>query len=251
LTASFEGKVALVIGASRGMGRDTARQLAARGAHTVVSSRDIGACGDVADAIAAAGGAATALPVDIQSADSLAALMTSIEAAFGRLDMAFNNAGKILGFGALEAADPEGFDDAMRLNAGGVYRALSAQIPLMKKSGGGAIVINAALAGMRGIPGIGAYSAAKSAAIMLARIAAVEAGPANIRVNAIAPGYIATEAWMAKLGGEAETLAARVPLGRIGQGAEVADAVCWLLSAQASYINGVVLPIDGGLDAVF
>lgn len=251
MTALFEGKVALVIGASRGMGRDTARELAARGAHTVVSSRDIGACRDLADAIMAAGGAATALPVDIQSADSVGQLMASIDAKFGRLDMAFNNAGKILGFGALEASDPEGFDEAMRLNAGGVYRALRAQIPLMKKSGGGAIVINAALSGIRGVPGIGAYSAAKSAAIMLARIAAVEAGPANIRVNAIAPGYIATDAWVAKLGDQAETLAARVPLRRIGQGAEVADAVCWLLSAQASYINGVVLPVDGGLDAVF
>lgn len=233
------------------MGRDTAAMLASRGAHVIVSSRDIEACQASADFIRGSGGEATALAVDVTSAESVDALHATIGERFGRLDMAFNNAGKILGFGAIEASDPSGFEDAFRLNAGGVYHALRAQIPLMKAAGGGAIVVNAALSGVRGVPGIGVYSAAKSAAIMLARVAAVEAGPSGVRVNAIAPGYVGTEAWMSKLGDQADTLSQKVPLRRIGQGTEVAEAVTWLLSDQASYVNGVVLPIDGGLDAVF
>lgn len=243
----YAGKVCLIVGASRGIGRDTARLMAARGAQVALASRELAACQQVAREIAEQGGEAEAYQVDSTSADSSAGLVAAVDSRFGRLDMAFNNAGKILGFGMLQDADPAGFDAAMQLNAGGVFHALRAQIPLMVNSGGGSIVINSAASGIRGIATIGLYSAAKSAAIMLAQVAAQEAGPQGVRVNAIAPGYIGTDAWVAKLGDQRDALAQRVPLRRIGDGEEVARTVAWPLSDEASYVNGAVIPVDGGL----
>ena len=130
-----------------------------------------------------------------------------------------------------------------------MHNALRAQIPLIARSGGGSIVINSATSGVRGKATIGLYSAAKAAAITMAQVAAQEAGPQGVRVNVVAPGYIGTDAWMAKLGAQKEALGKTVPLQRIGTGEEVAATVAWLLSDDASYVTGAVIPVDGGMHA--
>jgi len=244
---SLEGKICVVTGASTGMGRDTARLLAERGGTVILSSRRQDVCTALADEIRDGGGRAAAFAADVTDAEQCMALAAFIERDYGRLDCAFNNAGKILGFGLLHEAEPAGFAEAMAVNAGGAFHTLRSQIPLMIKGGGGSIVINSARSGIKGIPTIGLYSAAKAAAIMLAQVAAAEGGPHGIRVNAIAPGYVGTEAWMAKLGDQAETLAATVPLKRLGTGRDVAATVAFLLSDEATYLTGMVVPIDGGM----
>ncbi len=244
---SFDGKICVVTGASTGMGRDTARLLAARGGTVIVASRRQDACDELAAEIRDAGGRAQGFAADVTDYAQCAALAQFIERDFGRLDCAFNNAGKILGFGALHEADPAAFADTMAVNAAGVFHTLRSQIPLLRESGGGSVVINSARSGIKGIPTIGIYSAAKAAAIILAQTAAAENGPHGIRVNVIAPGYIATDAWMAKLGDQAEALAATVPLKRLGTGSDVAETVAFLLSDAAAYLTGLVVPIDGGM----
>lgn len=242
MSGALAGKICLATGVSRGIGRDTVRAIAAAGATVVVSSRDLAACEALAEEI---GGRAMA--ADVTRAEDMAGLVDFVRAEFGRLDLAFNNAGKILGLGAIGSLDAAEARAAYDLNAGGVLNALNAQIPLMKESGGGAIVVNTAKSGLRGMATAGAYSAAKAAAAMLVQVAALEAGPANIRVNAVAPGYIGTDAWMAKLGAQKDAFAETVPLRRIGTGEDVAQVVTWLLSDAAGYVTGAVIPVDGGL----
>jgi NAD(P)-dependent dehydrogenase (short-subunit alcohol dehydrogenase family) len=245
--ARLDGRVVLVTGGSSGIGRATALALGRAGAIVVVSSRRLAECERVAAEIAAAGGTASAAAADVTQFDAMERLVADVLALHGRLDGAFNNAGRILGVGALHETDPAGFRAAFDLNAGGVFNALRTQLPPMIRAGRGAIVVNTALSGLRPRATIGLYSAAKAAAVQLACVAAQEAAPHGVRVNAIAPGYVGSEAWFAKLGPQAPALAAGVPQRRIGRPDEVADAVVWLLSDRASYVNGAVLPIDGGL----
>ncbi|MFO0449560.1 MAG: SDR family NAD(P)-dependent oxidoreductase [Pseudomonadota bacterium] len=245
--ASLAGRVALVTGASSGIGRATARRLARAGAVVVVAARRAELCAQVVAEIEAAGGRASAHPADVTDYAQMEGLVAHVLERYGRLDCAFNNAGKIVGAGALHEADPAGFRAAFDLNAGGVFNTLRTQLPAMIRAGRGAIVVNAALSGLRGRPNLGLYSAAKAAALALAQVAAQEAGPHGVRVNAIAPGYVRSEAWNAILGPRADALAQGVPQRRIGSPEEVAETVLWLLGDGASYVNGAVIPIDGGL----
>jgi 3-oxoacyl-[acyl-carrier protein] reductase len=119
----------------------------------------------------------------------------------------------------------------------------------MARRGSGSIVINAARGGLRGTPGLGTYAATKAGAIMLGLVAAQEAAKQGVRVNMIAPGFIGTDSWWQLMGAGGKALASRVPLGRIGDDAEVADVVVWLLSDASRYVTGTVLPIDGGMTA--
>jgi len=135
----------------------------------------------------------------------------------------------------------------MRANMYGLFHSLKALVPLLKLSDEAAVVVTSAGSGLRGRPGVAAYAGAKWGMIGLSLSAAVELAPDNIRLNVIAPGYIATDTWMNTLGSQAETLASKVPLGRLGTAEEVADAVAWLLSPQARYLAGTVIPVDGGL----
>lgn len=249
MSQDFDGKVCLITGASRGIGRETAELLAQRGATVVVSSRDGEACTEVAKRIEERGGRAVARGADVTSPDDCFDLVEFVQSRFGRLDGAFNNAGQILGAGPLQEITLQDFEAAMRVNAGGVFNTLRAQLPVMTEAGRGAIVINSALSGVRAAPAIGAYSAAKAAAITLGRVAAKEAGAHGVRVNVIAPGYIGTDAWMSMLGDQVETLSLNVPLARIAKPLEVAETVSWLLSDAAGYVNGAIIPIDGGMSA--
>ncbi len=240
-------KAAMVIGASRGIGAAAAAALARKGVAVTLTSRSLTACEDLAGRLRAEGCIASAAELDVRDAEQAVETVEAAAARYGRLDQAFINAGVLLGGSLLQDTPLSRFRDTIDTNLGGVFHALRALIPVMSRQPGGAIVVNSAGSGLRGRAMVADYAASKWGAIGLALSAAQETGPKGLRINVIAPGYIGTDAWMGLLGAQAPTLAQRVPLGRIGTPEEVADVAAWLLSDEARYVHGVVVPIDGGL----
>jgi NAD(P)-dependent dehydrogenase (short-subunit alcohol dehydrogenase family) len=240
------GKVFVVTGGSQGIGRATAEAAARAGAKVVVSSRREQACDAAALAITKAGGEAAGFAADVTDPDAMTALAHFAVERFGKLDLSFLNAGHILPPAPIDEISLERFDAMIDVNLRGVFYGLRAQMPFLSRAGG-AVVINSAGSGLRGRPGLADYCASKWGVIGLAMAAAHEGGPKGVRVNVVAPGYIGTEAWIGMLGPMAEELSRRVPLRKIGQPDNVADAVVWLLSDEARYITGTVVPVDGGL----
>jgi len=235
---------AVVLGGSRGIGRASAEALAAEGHEVLVVGRDGDALADVIETIQRSGGRAEAMIGDLREAEDMA----RIAGAAGTIDAIFCNAGVLLGFGPVQQAPLDRLDATVRGNLIGPYQALQALLPNVSQ--GGAVVINAAGAALRPRAGLADYAASKAALIAFGRALAQEVARCGIRVNMIAPGFIATDSWKAALGGQAETLAATVPLGRIGDPADVAKVVTWLLSDGARYVAGAVIPVDGGLAAL-
>jgi NAD(P)-dependent dehydrogenase (short-subunit alcohol dehydrogenase family) len=242
----FEGKVAIVTGASRGIGAATARAFAAAGASVVLAARDEQALTAVAGEIISSGGDALAVPTDVTDPGSVERLVQQVLKTAGRLDVAFNNAGEGHQPVPLAELAVEEFDRAVAVNARGVFLAMKHEITAMLESGGGAIVNMTSTAGLRGVRGIAGYDAGKHAIVGLTKSAALDYADRGIRVNAVAPGPIASHR-IAQLPEQTRTaIAAAVPLGRPGAPEEVADTVIWLSSQQASFITGAVIPIDGG-----
>ena len=244
---SFTGKAGLVSGAAGGIGRAAAIAFAREGAKVVVA--DIEAMRpqalETVALIEAAGGTAIFVPTDVAKAQDAEALVAATVASFGSLDFAFNNAGVLTtGFTAdVEEAD---FDRIISIDLKGVWLAMKYEILYMKAHGGGAIVNTASEAGLVGTPMAGPYVAAKHAVVGLTKTAAGEYANMGIRINAIAPGAIATP-MVLNLPPEAQaSLIAPQPLNRFGTPEEVAEAVLFLASDKASFIMGTVLSIDGG-----
>jgi NAD(P)-dependent dehydrogenase (short-subunit alcohol dehydrogenase family) len=249
LDPPFAGKVALVTGASRGIGAVTARAFAQAGAAVVLAARDRQALEQVAEDIDKEGGQALPVPTDVGDADAVERLVRRAEDTFGRLDFSFNNATDGPMPAPLAEIDPEEFDLGIRINIRGTFLGMKYQIPAMLRSGGGAIVNMASMGGLQGVANLAAYVAGKAGIIGLTKVAALDYADQGIRVNVLAPGPILT--WHLEAAGEeAQRLAAlSTPMRRVGQAREVADAVLWLCSEQSSFLTGVTIPIDGGQSA--
>ncbi|HZQ34655.1 MAG TPA: glucose 1-dehydrogenase [Dehalococcoidia bacterium] len=247
LNGLFSGKVAIVTGASRGIGAATARAFAAAGARVVLAARDAAALAGVAREVTAAGGEAIPVPTDVGDPDAVERLVNAAVEAFGRVDAAFNNAA---GGGhpptPLAEVAVEDFDGAFRVNLRGVFLCMKYEIPAMLAGGGGAIVNMASTAGVRGVPGLAAYGATKHGIVGLTRVAALDYAQQGVRVNAVAPGPILSERLAAIPEARREPIKRSVPMQRIGRPEEVAAAVVWLCSNQASFITGETVAVDGG-----
>jgi NAD(P)-dependent dehydrogenase (short-subunit alcohol dehydrogenase family) len=248
----FENQVALITGASGGIGRATALAFAGEGAKVVVA--DIGVAGgeETVQLIQAAGGEATFVRTDVSKSADVEALLAATIATYGRIDVAFNNAG-IEGQSALTAdCTEENWDRVLGINLKGVWLCMKAEIPHMLAQGGGAIVNCASVAGLVGFGGIPAYTASKHGIVGLTKTAALDYATTGIRVNAVCPGIIRTAMIERFTGGSPEALAqmkAQEPVGRLGEPAEIASAVLWLASADASFVTGQAIAVDGGFVA--
>lgn len=246
LQPDFRNQVAVVTGASSAMGAATARAFAQGGAAVVLASRRQDAIEAVADEITAGGNRALAVPCDVTDERSVQQLIERTLSAYGRLDLAFNNAGATHRPTPLADLPAGEFDRIVDANLHGTFLTMKHEIAAMLENGGGSIVTMASTAGTRGVQGIAGYVAAKHAVIGLTRAAALDYAADNIRINAVAPGPI--------LSGKSATLdeetrqhiGQAVPMKRMGQADEVAATVIWLCSPAASYITGAVIPIDGG-----
>ena len=246
---TMTGRVALVAGASKGIGAATAEAFAAAGAAVVLGARDTAALESVVKRIEAGGGQAIAVRTDVADAESMRNLVDRGLAAYGRLDAAFNNATDGPMPAPLADIDAGEFDRGIATNIRGTFLGMKFQIPAMLRSGGGAIVNMASIAGVNGTANLAAYVAGKAGIIGLTKVAALDYADQGIRVNVVAPGPILTHHLQAA-GPEAQRLAGlSTPMRRTGTAAEVARAVLWLCSAQSSFITGIVLPIDGGQSA--
>jgi len=242
----MRGRVALVAGASRGIGAATAEAFAAAGAAVVLGARDTAALKSVADRIEARGGRALAVGTDVTDVDSARHLVQAAMASYGRLDAAFNNAADGPLPAPLAEIDPDEFDVGIATNIRGTFLGMKFQIPAMLAGDGGAIVNMASIAGLNGTANLAAYVAGKAGIIGLTKVAALDYADRGIRVNVVAPGPILTY-HLETAGPQAQRGAAlSTPMRRVGTVAEVAQAVLWLCSDQSSFITGTVMPIDGG-----
>jgi len=245
----MSGRVALVAGASRGIGAATAEAFAAAGAAVVLGARDMQALESVAAHIESQGGRAIAVRTDVADVDSMRNLVDQGLAAYGRLDAAFNNAAGGPMPAPLADIDPEEFDVGIATHIRGTFLGMKFQIPAMLRTGGGAIVNMASVAGLSGTANLAAYVAGKAGIIGLTKVAALDYADQGIRVNVVAPGPILTY-HLEAAGPQAQRLAGlSTPMRRTGTVEEVAQTVLWLCSGQSSFITGAVIPIDGGQSA--
>lgn len=240
------GKVAIVTGASRGIGAASAHAFAEAGATVVLAARTAQAIATIADEINSNGGRALAVPTDVTDPESVERLVETTLTSFGRLDVAFNNAGAGQMPKPLADISFEDFEAGLKGNLYGAFLGMKYEIPAMLAAGGGAIVNMSSTAGLQGAPGMGPYSAAKHGVVALTKSAALDYGKSNIRVNAIAPGPIVNEQMSRLPEDRLQQIARFIPLGRLGRTEEVARAAVWLCSDDASFITGAVLSIDGG-----
>ena len=251
MTDTLAGKVVLVVGASAGIGADTARVLAADGASLMLVARSEPALATITAELQEAGHDVAYTTGDVADAADVARFVDRTVARFGRLDGAFNNAAMTQG-GRLDQVSEQDFDRIMAVNVKGTWLCLREQLRVMQPQGSGSIVTMSSIGGLRGSSGMGAYQATKHAVIGLTRTAAHDNGPAGIRVNVIAPGPIESpmlDATRLAIPGGVEARIAATPLRKAGTTTEVGNTVAWLLSDRASHISGVILPIDGGFVA--
>jgi NAD(P)-dependent dehydrogenase (short-subunit alcohol dehydrogenase family) len=242
----MSGRVALVAGASKGIGAVAAEAFAAAGAAVVLGARDTAALEAVASGIRSRGGQALAVGLDVTDAESMRRFVEAALDRFGRLDAAFNNATAGPLPAPLADIDPGEFDLGIATNIRGTFLGMKFQIPAMLRGGGGAIVNMASIAGLNGTANLAAYVAGKAGIIGLTKVAALDYADQGIRVNVVAPGPILTY-HLEAAGPQAQRGAAQsTPMRRVGSPAEVAQAVLWLCSDQSSFITGTVMPVDGG-----
>jgi NAD(P)-dependent dehydrogenase (short-subunit alcohol dehydrogenase family) len=250
MNITFENKVALVTGAASGLGLATAKAFAESGASVVLADWNEKAVRSAAEELSAKGHKTLAIPCDVADDAQVEAMVETTVADFGRLDVAYNNAGVQNILAETADATREDFDRVMAINLRGVWSCMKFELRQMRKQASGAIVNCSSLGGLVGGAGRGTYHAAKHGVLGLTKSAALEYAARGIRINAVCPGLIQTPMSDQMIaGGQADALDAMlkdVPIGRVGRAEEIADAVLWLCSSAASLVVGHALAVDGG-----
>jgi NAD(P)-dependent dehydrogenase (short-subunit alcohol dehydrogenase family) len=249
---TLDGKVAIITGAASGMGRATALLFAREGAKVVAADVDVAGGRQTVAHIEDGGGTACFVPTDVARAADVERLVQTAVATYGRLDILFNNAG-IEGEVGVPTADcsEENWDRIMAVNLKGVFLGMKYAIPELIRGGGGVIISTASLAGLVGVPGMPAYTAAKGGVVQLTKAAALEYAAQNIRVNCICPGAVTT-AMTARIAEQRRErdmerpVRPANPMGRAADPEEIARVALFLASDASSYMTGVALPVDGG-----
>ncbi len=246
IQVNLSGQTALVTGASRGIGKAIALRLAAAGAKVACIARSADKLKEVADAIAAAGGTAEVHPCDVTDSAAVAKLVDSLHEKWGRLDIVVNNAG-ITKDGLIPRMSDEDWDAVIATNLRSVFLLTRAASQVMMRQRSGRIINISSVSGLMGNAGQANYSASKAGIIGLTRTVAQELASRKVTVNALCPGFIASEMTSAMGATLDEFVKTRIPAKRLGEADEVADAVLYLASDSAAYITGEVITIDGGL----
>lgn len=251
-TYDFDGHVALVTGASSGMGLATARAFALARASVVLADVNEDALRSATDTLTENGHQAFGFVCDVADEDQVAALVARTVARYGRLDMAFNNAGIMIPPSDAAEEPADNFDQVNAINLRGVWACMKHELRQMREQGSGAIVNCSSLGGLVGLPGRAAYHASKHGVLGLTKSAALEYAPRGVRINAVCPGTIETPMVSRMIEeGELDLTEAtkNQPIGRLGRADEIAAAVLWLCSPASSFVIGVALPVDGGYTA--
>jgi NAD(P)-dependent dehydrogenase (short-subunit alcohol dehydrogenase family) len=249
----FQDKAVVVTGAGSGIGKATALAFGREGAKVVAADVDIASARATAEQIETAGGQAESLPVDVSVGADVERMVTTTVERLGQLDVLVNNAGVFFQVPVAQVPEDQ-WDWLMSINLKGVYLGCKYAVPQMIRQGKGAIVNTASIAGLRGFAGYGTYGAAKGGVVQLTKAFALEVARVGIRVNCVCPGIIDTammDQGLAEMGLQKEMFVqlagAAHPMGRIGRPEEVAAAILFLASDEASFITGIALSVDGGL----
>lgn len=242
----FTGRVALVTGAASGIGQATAVAFAREGARVAILDRTADALQPTAEAVREAGGEGLVLACDIARSEQVEAAIAETVATFGRLDIAFNNAGVENVAAPVAEIALADWDRILDINLRGTFVCMKHEIAQMLRQGGGVIVNTASGAGIRGVAGGASYAASKHAVIGLTKSAALDYASANIRVNAVLPGNIATPMMDRFTGGDIQKAIDLEPVGRLGRPEEIAEAVLWMSADLGAFVTGAAVSVDGG-----
>lgn len=249
MAGRFAGKVALVTGASSGIGRATALAFAREGARVVVANRSVERGEAVVRTIAGEGGEGIFVQTDVTRREQVEAMVGAAVERYGRLDCAFNNAGGGVRRGTVTECTEEDWDYTMDSYLKSVWRCMKYELLQMLDQGSGAIVNNSSVDGLRGFPQSVAYAAAKHGVVGLTRTAALQYARQGVRINAVCPGWIRTppvENYVRRAANAQQEILEQEPIGRLGEPEEVAEAVLWLCSDASSFVLGLPMAVDGG-----
>jgi NAD(P)-dependent dehydrogenase (short-subunit alcohol dehydrogenase family) len=242
----FTGKVAFVTGAASGIGRASAVAFAAEGARVAILDRTEDALNETADAIRNAGGEVLTIACDVSKPEEVEAAVARTVETFGRLDIAFNNAGVENKAASVAEIELDEWDRILDVNLRGTFVCMKHELAQMVRQGSGVVVNTSSGAGIRGVAGGAAYAASKHAIIGLTKSAALDYAKSNIRVNAVLPGNIETPMMDRFTGGDIQKAIDLEPVGRLGKPEEIADAVLWMSADLGAFVTGASISVDGG-----